>query len=580
MGLREFAFFAVIAPAAAFGSLTGVGAQERCAQDVQERMFRDLDTIRNTFEVKYAPADWKKRYANWDLATEIELAKERVRNSDDSSMKAYLKAYQRSVRQFFQSTKDYHVGVSFWSTEWAALPFRVCGANGKYYITYIDRARLPSRSFSFQIGDELVMFDGRPTDDIVQEVREREVGNTSPNTDQGLAEIYLTTRAARQGLIVPRGPVTIGVRSMKTNSVSSYQIIWDYSPEKIKELPFKSLDIKQFFVKAPLSEHSFFKRQMKFPFADADEYKYIEAACLDPNELGERESFIPPLGKLLWQSSDKQHFHAYLFETPTSRRKIGYVRIPNYSGGAFEVEAFGEIIAYLQEHSEALVIDQVNNPGGSVFYLYGLACMLTDQPLFTPKHRTTITQQDVAFALEYEKLFASVKSDDDARSVLGDSMEGYPVNYQTSQFMLNFFRFIVEEWNDGRTLTKPYYLYGVDCINRHPEIRYTKPILLLVNRLCFSGGDFLPAILQDNKRVTIFGSKTAGAGGYVDGFSYPNPFGVAFFHYTGSIAERIDNNPIENIGITPDIPYEITEQDLQNNFSGYVQAVLDAVENL
>lgn len=569
MGIRTLLLCGLLAPLTLFA---GLGEE-----NVKDRMLRDLDFIQNTFEVKYAPADWKKRYADWDLQTEIEKAKEQVLLCDDIS----IKSFQRIVSQFFKSTKDYHVGVTFWSTEWASLPFRVYGANGKYFITYIDRARLPSRSFPFQVGDELVTFNGRHTADVVQELRENEIGDSSPDTDQALAEFLLTQRTGAAGLVVPRGPVTISVRSNKTGVVTAYQIIWDYGPERIKDLPIKSLSANKCLLQQKtLNDHVFFHKEMTVPWVKAlSERVKTAGLCLDPNEMGARKSFVPLLGKILWQTDDTTSFYAYLFETP-QRQKIGYVRIPNYHGGHYEVEEFAEIIAYLEKHSSALIIDQNNNPGGSVFYLYGLASLLTDQPLQTPKHRMTITQGDVAFALHYESLFEDIKSDDDARAVLGDSMEGYPVNYQTSQFMLNFFRFIIDEWNSGRTLTQPYYLYGVDCINYHLEARYTKPILLLVNRLCFSGGDFLPAILQDNKRVTVFGTKTAGAGGYVEGYQYHNPFGVANIFYTGSIAERIDNNPIENLGVTPDIVYEITENDLQSNFSGYVDAVLQAVQNL
>lgn len=569
MSIRAFAF-AMCAPLVVLGGLSD--------PQITDRMCRDIDVIQNTFNVKYAPAEWKKRYAGWDLNTEIELTKDRVRALEEPN----VKNYQRTIRQFFQSTKDYHVGVLFWSTERATLPFRVCGAEGKYYITYIDRARLPLRSFPFLIGDELVLFDGHPTDDVVQELRELEVGDASPDTDQALAEIYLTMRTGMQGLLVPKGPVTIGVRSAKTGSISSYQIIWDHDPEKIKELPFKALDVTRLAkpTTAGAKDNTFFQKKMTVPFADAlMKTPLMASPSLDPNELGERKSFVPQLGKILWQTEDSSPFYAYLFED-ADKRKIGYIRIPHYSGGAVEVEAFASIIAYLERHSSALVIDQVNNPGGSVFYLYGLASLLTDQPLYTPKHRMTITQEDVAYALEYINLFEYVKSDDDARLVLGDTMEGYPVNYQTSQFMLNFFRFIIDEWGNGHTLTNPYYLYGVDWINSHHDTRYTKPILLLVNRLCFSGGDFLPAIMQDNKRVTVFGAKTAGAGGYVDGFYYHNPFGVAYVHYTASIAERIDNNPIENLGVTPDIAYDITAEDLRSNFSGYRNRVLEALKHL
>ena len=137
-----------------------------------------------------------------------------------------------------------------------------------------------------------------------------------------------------------------------------------------------------------------------------------------------------------------------------------------------------------------------------------------------------------------------------------------------SRFFLDFCNFIVDEWNAGHQLTDPYFLYNINHINPHPSARYTKPILVLINSLDISCGDFFPAILQDNKRAPLFGTRTAGAGGYVRPASYPNRFGVDLFRYTGSIAERVDKNPIENLGVTPDIFYSLSEEDLQGNYEG------------
>lgn len=567
MGFKTAFLSAILTPCLAFCSTQ--------AEAARARMIRDLDFIHNTFSVMYAPAEWKERYADWNLAREIELAKERVQTMDDVS----LKGFQRVVRQFVQSTKDYHVGVQFWSTEFATLPFRVCGSQGKYFITAIDRARLSSRSFSFQEGDELVLFDGRPTDEVVQELKKVEVGDSSPNTDQAVAEIYLTSRAGASGLIVPRGPVQISVRSATTGVVSSYQICWDYFRERIKEPSLAKLDEEEAYSEPKkVGEHRFLHKKMTTPLINTV-LKNSFASAGDPNGLGARESFVPDLGTKIWSGPEDSPFEAYIFKSP-SGRKVGYIRIPIYDGGAVEVEEFGHLIAHLEANTDALVLDQVNNPGGSVFYLYGLASHLTQTPLHTPKHRMAITQEEVYWALFYEQYFELVQSDDDARALIGDTIEGSPVSYQTAQFILNYYRFIIDEWNDGRMLTQPYYLFGVDWINPNPGARYTKPILLLANRLCFSGGDFLPAIMQDNERVTVFGTRTAGAGGYVETFSYHNPFGVASISYTASLAERIDSNPIENLGVTPDICYELTQEDFQTGYAPYKQAVLEALEGI
>ena len=50
--------------------------------------------------------------------------------------------------------------------------------------------------------------------------------------------------------------------------------------------------------------------------------------------------------------------------------------------------------------------------------------------------------------------------------------------------------------------------------------------------------------------------------------------------YTSSIAEGFNGEKIENLGVCPDIPYEITRDDLVNGYEGYKEAVNIALENI
>ena len=129
-------------------------------------------------------------------------------------------------------------------------------------------------------------------------------------------------------------------------------------------------------------------------------------------------------------------------------------------------------------------------------------------------------------------------------------------------------------------MTDPYFIWGVDRINPNNKVKYSKPIVIIINELDFSGGDFFPAILQDNKRATIVGSRTAGAGGYVNSIAFPNSFGFAGISFTGSIGERTDKNPIENLGVTPDVEIKLTVEDVRKGFTQYLGKVKSTVDSL
>jgi C-terminal processing protease CtpA/Prc len=145
---------------------------------------------------------------------------------------------------------------------------------------------------------------------------------------------------------------------------------------------------------------------------------------------------------------------------------------------------------------------------------------------------------------------------------------------------VNYAKFILSELKAGRRLTNPTYIFGVEQIKPNPTVQYTKPIIVLINELDFSAADFFAAVMQDNKRATLFGVRTSGAGGAVKSVEFPNQFGIEHLAYTWTIAMRPIGKPIENLGVQPDEQYQITADDLRTAFAGYGKALGDLITKL
>ena len=106
---------------------------------------------------------------------------------------------------------------------------------------------------------------------------------------------------------------------------------------------------------------------------------------------------------------------------------------------------------------------------------------------------------------------------------------------------------------------------------------YTKKIVVLINELTFSAGEFLAAILQDNKRAALFGVRTAGAGGCQKRICIPNNLGIGDITLTWTIARRTNGEYIENKGVQPDVTYGVTAEDSRSGYVGYLQALVATI---
>jgi hypothetical protein len=534
-------------------------------------MYNELDFIKSVFESKYAPTEWKRAYFGWDLEKEVETAKAHIAKINPIT----LKDYQREVLRLLNSTKDYHVQTLFCSTEAAFLPFGVKRASGKYLITQLLTDEEGKPPFGLAVGDELVAFDGLPVAEAIAELKRISYDDNTEETDQIYAEVFLTNRMGFTGLPVPQGLVSFTIRPRGTNELKTYECEWIYEPEIVEAFqedypqPVKSLSKKEQLLAAA-------NREMVLPSYE----KMHQLMEDDLSLIGAKKSNLPPLGSQLWETTEDCPFYGYIFDQ--DGRNIGYIRIPTYSAGEEEAEIFGELINFFEQNTDALVIDQLNNPGGVVYYAYALLSMLADRPLELPLHQFALTQEDVLHSYKLINLLESLEAllERSPEEFADETLAGYPFDASLLRSMKSHHQFVLSQWQAKQRLTAHTHMDGIEQIMPSSKGSYSKPILFLINNLDFSCGDLVPAILQDNQRATIFGTRTAGAGGIVHKFAYPNLSGIEKISMTTSILLRTNNNPIENLGVQPDLPYEVTENDILNGYEGYKAKVGEALQGM
>ncbi len=310
----------------------------------------------------------------------------------------------------------------------------------------------------------------------------------------------------------------------------------------------------------------------------------IETESIDnPHALGGWTSFVPELGVPSWRAPGTYVQGAARHENPfrcavyltESGRRIGYLRVPHYLYSGSDAVWLAKLVEGMERVVDVLVLDQVNNPGGSIGRMYDLVACLTDRPLEPPKHEFALTEDDVERAKDIV--------------MLGDyAQPDAPPEDIPEPGVLAYSRFVVAEFQSGRARfldpdrlvnTEPGFLMGIEKIV--PSARpYTGDLVVLINEVTFSAPEFLAAIMQDNKRALIFGSRSAGAGGLVRRVpsDLEDRLGMELT-LTWTLARRMNGVPIENRGVQPDQTHELTVDDIRSNYSPYRDALLSAVED-
>ncbi|PIR26872.1 MAG: hypothetical protein COX62_06180 [Deltaproteobacteria bacterium CG_4_10_14_0_2_um_filter_43_8] len=513
-----------------------------------EQRLADANDLIHLFEQRYAPFPWKENTLGLSAVTMADrlLQEARDANSDEDLYEAFI--------HYMSTLQDAHVSWSLPSTRIVRLPLQMEYYPQKLFITEINRDLLPKEHFPFEEGDEVLSVDGVPALEALENL-ERYVHLGNKLATLKIAALFLSVRPQSIFPFLSENPVELEVYSPQRRAKQKFLLPWKVEGYTLAEQTIPSRDDfqKQSFALASLLPES------------ANPYR--------------KESFFP-----LWDSfveRKKLPFQTGIFTQ--DGMSIGYLRLDTWKierrdRAEKALAALAHELQYLSLHTDALVLDQTNNPGGNTCFVERAAGLFLQEPapsmLFSLRATRTWLQ-------DFESDLISLEQSDDKE--LDELKALFRIYTKTIRAALK----------DGAFLTNAMPLcnpYGeiLPYLDRETgeQLTYNKPVVLLVNELSCSGGDMFPALLQDAGRVKVFGENTMGCGGNV---VEEQQFGFSELtvRYTASLMVRPKAvqlpsgnmaRYIENVGVIPDIPYHLGAEDYQEEFKSYKDAIVEAVK--
>jgi hypothetical protein len=261
---------------------------------------------------------------------------------------------------------------------------------------------------------------------------------------------------------------------------------------------------------------------------------------------------------------------------PSGGRTLGFLRIASYnpSSSSVALAQFRAEMVYFQQNVDGLIIDQMRNPGGSACYAQNIVASLMPgefRALGFEVRATRNILQSVYSALNFALTFGPQTDADQYQLIYDNVLAAYQANRANTAAMPLC----------GSSLTIPPAMDLTGAV-----ISYTKPLVFLIDEFSTSGGDAVPAMLQDNGRGVLVGYNTNGAGGSVgDGFS-AGAFSEGKANITLSLMTRkapVDSayGPtvyVENVGVRPDVTIDyMTRDNLMNGGRTFLSQVIDVL---
>lgn len=571
-----------------------------------DKMSHELKNIEYNISMNYAPLEWKKEHKNWDLAQSIQNATENLKRHNNVTSENF----HVEVKKLLSSMHDYHVSPNFYRLDLSFFPLLVKEAEGKVIIVkkgfnnilqgddaaYINEDILTKWTHEanfnpdinkINLGSEILAINNVNIQDHINQIIQDEFSGDDSATAHSLAVSMIFKKIGELGNKTEEGSFKLKLLDVD-NKIKEYTLPWFYVSEPLLKREM-SKDVEEKIHKTD-SEKSLvknIKKKFRKNYTAIAAKKFVRAyTSSEEDESSDSSSettkkkknkvikgFLPELGEVVYKYKGKSSLYAYIY-TLNNGSKVGYIHLPtfDYDDDNEEEQIIDDIFDVLlkfKKHTNALVFDITNNPGGYSDFMNTVISMLSNKKVIPLLEKEIINPSTIYEALEskqeLENELPIVKDKDEKREIVD---------------LLSYFNILIQAFESNKHMTDLIFNNGEEYIAPDSQIKFNKPILVLTNELDFSCGDYFPAMIQDNKIGSLFGKKTAGAGGAVFEYEVPSNYGLKGYTLTGSLGFRQNGMPLENLGVVPDYPYELTVKDLKNNYCDYINAVNATVESM
>ena len=519
----------------------------------------DFRRVAGVLWKNYGPYEWKKAVRNFDLYN-LGPWVERARATTDDLEFADL------LVEYVASLDDAHDLIYFPSSWTASLGFSTDIYDGKVLVDAISRSRLPMSRFPFTVGDELISLDGHPVEEWLERFRKYAVAANTRSTRR-LAAARLTSRTQQVMPLAPRitpDVSTVEIRLAATGAVERFSIPWLKigTPMEFGPVPVAANAAQRTATAAEDDE-------VRNPLADKQVAMLPVERQTVLNQGGRNPMFALPGGfQRRLGSNSTDAFFSGTFEA--GGKRLGFIRIPNFSPSntAVATDQFLREMQYFQQHTDALIVDEMRNPGGSVSYCETLTSLLMHDPWRSLGFEVRATS---SWLQSYDAAILNARS------------SGAP-NWQVEQLQY-VYGVLAEANREMRGRTGAISLTDGSLDKPGTAAAYSKPVILLVDEMSASGGDAFAAMLQDNGRALVVGMRTMGAGGTVVTYE-ATAYTEASVRVTESLMARKAKRQfagfpetayVENVGVHPDVEIDfMTRENLLSFGRPFFAEVLEA----